>query len=65
MQYIEAYTPIPVPHIIHYNAEASGGGAGSPYIVMSKVEGAPLSSVWDEMEDDKRDAVLRQVVDIY
>lgn len=65
MQYIEAYTPIPVPHIIHYNAEASGGGAGSPYIIMSKVEGSHLSSAWREMEDDKRDAVLRQAVDIY
>ena len=30
----------------------------------SKVEGTALFSVWNEMEDDKRDAVLRQVVDI-
>ena len=65
MQYIESYTSIPVPHVIHHSAEVDGGGARSPYIIMSKAEGSPLSSMWDEMGDDKRDAVLRQVVDIY
>jgi Phosphotransferase enzyme family len=65
MQYIESHTSIPVPHVIHHSSEADGGGARSPYILMSKAEGAPLSSLWDEMADDKRDAVLRQVVGIY
>ncbi|KAF9510052.1 hypothetical protein BS47DRAFT_1373386 [Hydnum rufescens UP504] len=65
MQYIEAYTSIPIPHILHYNTEADGGGAASPYMIMTKVEGSPLCFVWDKMEDTKRDAVLRQIVDIY
>jgi hypothetical protein len=31
---------------------------------MSKVDGVPLSSLWNTMEDQLRDVVLRQVVDI-
>ena len=64
MQYLTAHTSIPVPHIIHYCIEADGGGVGSPYTLMSKVDGVPLSSVWDDMEDAKREIVLRMVVDI-
>ncbi|KIM81442.1 hypothetical protein PILCRDRAFT_501832 [Piloderma croceum F 1598] len=64
MQYIETYTKIPIPHIIHHSTDVDCPGVRSPYILMSKVDGEPLSSVWDTMEDAKRDAVLRQVVDI-
>ena len=64
MEYVQTYTHIPIPHVIHYSAEADGGGVGSPYILMSKVDGVPLSSLWDDMEDDKRDEVMRQVIDI-
>src|ERR1700734_872271 len=64
MRYVEAHTTIPVPRVIHYCPEADGGGVGSPYILMTKVDGVPLSSVWDDMEDRKRDVVLRQLVDI-
>jgi hypothetical protein len=31
---------------------------------MSKVAGVPLSSVWNDMDDDKRQVILRQVIDI-
>ncbi|KIM89456.1 hypothetical protein PILCRDRAFT_95266 [Piloderma croceum F 1598] len=64
MEYVETYTNIPIPHVIHYSAEADGDGVGSPYILMSKVHGVPLSSLWDDMEDDKRDEVMRQIIDI-
>ena len=64
MRYLTAHTSIPVPRIIHYCTEADGGGVGSPYILMSRVDGVPLSSVWDDMEDAKREIVLRMVVDI-
>lgn len=37
---------------------------GSPYILMSKVDGMPLLSVWTEMGDEKHKVVLRQVIDI-
>jgi hypothetical protein len=59
-----AHTSIPVPRVIHYCIEADGGGVGSPYIIMSKVDGVPLSSVWKDMEDAKRDILLRMVVNI-
>ena len=64
MEYIEAHINIPIPHIIHYSADFSDSGVRSPYIMMSKVDGAPLSSVWSTMEDRQRDTVLRQVVEI-
>ena len=64
MQYVRANTSIPVPHIIHHNIEVDSGGVGSPYMIMTKVDGVALSSIWDDMEDSKREVVLRQVVDI-
>ena len=64
MEYIKAHTNIPVPHIIHYSAEFKDPGVRSPYILMSKVNGVPLSSLWNTMEDQLRDVVLQQVVDI-
>ena len=64
MQYLSAHTSIPVPRIIHHSVEVDSNGIGSPYIIMTKVEGIALSSIWDDMEDSKREIVLRQVVDI-
>ena len=64
MQYVRAHTSVPVPRIIHHSVEVDSGGVGSPYIIMTKVDGVALSSIWDDMEDSKREIVLRQVVDI-
>ncbi|KAF8520306.1 hypothetical protein JB92DRAFT_3141497 [Gautieria morchelliformis] len=64
MRYVEKHTTVPVPRVIEYSAE-SKGLVGSPYIVMSKAEGVPLSTLWDDMEDEKRNILLQQVVDIF
>ena len=64
MQYVRAHTSVPVPRIIHHSVEVDSGGVGSPYIIMTKVDGVALSSIWDDMEESKREIVLRQVVDI-
>ena len=64
MRYLTTHSSIPVPRIIHHCVEADGGGVGSPYMIMTKIDGVPLSSVWDDMADDKREIVLRMVVDI-
>ncbi|KAK7471266.1 hypothetical protein VKT23_002674 [Stygiomarasmius scandens] len=62
MEYIESQTNIPIPHIIESSANAES--IGSPFILMTKVDGVPLVQVWDEMADDKRRVLLQQVVDI-
>ena len=64
MRYLTAHTGIPVPHVIHYYIKADGGGVGSPYMILAKVDGVQLSSVWDHMEDAKREIVLWMTVDI-
>ena len=63
MEYVERYTNIPVPHVYHCSSHTEGD-VHSPYILMSKVEGVQLSSVWDDMDDDKRRIILQQVIDI-
>ncbi|CAA7266320.1 unnamed protein product [Cyclocybe aegerita] len=64
MQYVLLHTRIPVPRVIAHNTERDGGGVGCPYMVMSKVEGIPLVKVWNDMDDTKREVILRQVVEI-
>jgi aminoglycoside phosphotransferase (APT) family kinase protein len=64
MRYLTAHTSIPVPRVIHYCIDADSGGVGSPYMILAKVDGVPLSSVWDDMGDAKREIVLREIVDI-
>ena len=63
MEYVATYATIPVPEVFHHSAHADGD-VRSPYILMSKVAGVPLSSVWNDMDDDKRHVILRQVIDI-
>ena len=63
MEYVERYTNIPVPHVYHCSSHTEGD-VHSPYILMSKVEGVQLSSVWDDMDEDKRRIILQQVIDI-
>ena len=64
VEYIESHINIPVPHVYHHSAHAEGD-VRSPYILMSKVEGVQLSFVWNDMDDEKRRVMLRQVIDIY
>ena len=62
MEYVREHTKIPVPRVLDYNT--SGEDIGVPYMLMSKADGVPLSSVWDVMEDEKREKVFQQVVEI-
>jgi len=63
MKYVERYTNIPLPRVCHYRAGADGD-VRSPYIPMTKVEGTPLVSVWDDIGDEKRQIVLHQVIGV-
>ncbi|KAG8957539.1 hypothetical protein FRC03_010045 [Tulasnella sp. 419] len=65
MRYVEICTKIPVPHVFDYSLGPDGDGVGSPYIIMSKVNGVPLSMLWHSMNETRRHAILAQVVEIY
>jgi hypothetical protein len=63
--YISAHTNIPVrvPHVVRH-CKADGHGVGSPDMIMTRADGVPSSSIWDDMGDSKREVVLWMVVDI-
>ncbi|KAJ3125884.1 hypothetical protein HK098_008135 [Nowakowskiella sp. JEL0407] len=61
MEYVATHTKIPMPTVIHHGVQS---GSNVPFLLMTKLEGTQLSSVWDDMVDWKREIVLRQVVDI-
>ena len=63
MQYIEKFTDIPAPRLWYYDPLFESEAAW-PYIVTDRVEGVPLSSVWEVMKDNDRQAILAQVADI-
>ncbi|KAF8886095.1 hypothetical protein CPB85DRAFT_1441988 [Mucidula mucida] len=62
MRYFDEKTTIPLPGIICYNA--SSEEAGHPYIVTTKVKGIALIEIWDDLSDERRDVILRQVAEI-
>ncbi|KAH7881939.1 hypothetical protein F5I97DRAFT_458712 [Phlebopus sp. FC_14] len=64
MEYVATYSNIPVPRIIYSCLDPELDNVRFPYVVMSKVDGVLLCTVWDEMPDDQRKIVLRQVIDI-
>ncbi|TDL17724.1 hypothetical protein BD410DRAFT_843388 [Rickenella mellea] len=65
IRYLEAHTKVPVPRVYEYNDQLDGGGVGTPYVIMSRVEGVPLQKLWREMDDHRRGLVLRQCAEIY
>ncbi|CAA7266322.1 unnamed protein product [Cyclocybe aegerita] len=64
MEYVSSHSHIPVPHVIAYSSSSDGGGIGFPYMNMSKADGTPLCSVWNEMQAEQCEVMLRQVVEI-
>ncbi|TFK41658.1 hypothetical protein BDQ12DRAFT_765143 [Crucibulum laeve] len=64
MEYIAIHSSIPIPCIVRHSIDRDGGGVGSLYILMTKVDGVPLCSVWNDMDDNKQEVVLQQVIDI-
>ncbi|KAF8880612.1 hypothetical protein CPB85DRAFT_1420852 [Mucidula mucida] len=62
MQYFKEKTTIPLPGIICYNA--SSEEAGRPYVVTTVAEGVALVEIWDDLSDERRDVILRQVVEM-
>ncbi|KAJ7599857.1 hypothetical protein C8J56DRAFT_812763 [Mycena floridula] len=62
MEYIKEHTKIPIPRVLQYSH--SHTDIGRPYILMTNVDGVALSSIWDDLADEKREKVLGQVVEI-
>lgn len=62
MQYFQENTKIPLPCIICYSTSAEE--VGRPYVVTTKAEGIALHRIWDDMSDNRRDVILRQVVQL-
>lgn len=54
---------IPVPKIYGYSAD-SDNAAGTPYILMERVQGPKLSEVWQQLGDEEVISVVRQLTQL-
>ncbi|KAH9038585.1 hypothetical protein EDB85DRAFT_2287521 [Lactarius pseudohatsudake] len=63
MEYIRTYTSIPVPTIYFYDSNPYNR-LGGEYIIMSKAEGVPLSSVYQSMSHKSLIALLNNLASI-
>lgn len=63
MEYIRAYTSIPVPTIYFYDSNPYNR-LGGEYIIMSKAEGVPLSNVYQSMSHKSLMALLNNLASI-
>ncbi|KAJ6189838.1 phosphotransferase enzyme family protein [Penicillium mononematosum] len=48
----------PAPHVYAWNSRAKSHPVGAEFIIMDKIEGVPLSEVWDTMQIQKRLKVI-------
>lgn len=63
MEYIRAYTSIPVPTVYFYDSNPYNR-LGGEYIIMSKAEGVPLSNVYQSMSHKSLMALLNNLASI-
>lgn len=53
---------IPAPKVYSWSSSASEGPVGAEYIVMEKMSGVKLATVWDNMHSQKKLEVVQQLV---
>ncbi|KAK7454031.1 hypothetical protein VKT23_011542 [Stygiomarasmius scandens] len=63
MQYVRAHSTIPVPEIYLFDA-SSENEIGMQYIVMQRIEGKHLYSMWDDLPIEHQKAVLEEIASV-
>lgn len=53
---------IPAPKVYSWNSDARGGSVGAEYIIMEKMPGIKLATVWDTMHSKKKLEIILQLV---
>ena len=61
--YIRAYSSVPVPKVIAYDS-SSENPIGFEWILLEKIEGIPLSEVWERMDFDSKSSLSREMAHI-
>ncbi|KAI5295477.1 hypothetical protein KEM52_001251 [Ascosphaera acerosa] len=61
MDFFRRVTGTPVPRVLDYSADA-GNPVGSEYIIMEKMEGVVLSSVWSKLSLDAKKRVVAKLL---
>jgi hypothetical protein len=62
LQYVKKYTSIPVPTVIHYSS--SSEALGREFILMEKMTGENLSTVWTQLNMEQKRLVLDQIAGV-
>jgi aminoglycoside phosphotransferase len=63
IDYINRHTSIPVPKVILWNDDDSE--VGCEYIVMEKIPGVNLASVWNLLSSDEQQQIITQMAEIF
>jgi aminoglycoside phosphotransferase (APT) family kinase protein len=63
MHYIRNKLHIPVPKVLAFSSD-SRNPVGSEYIIMEKIGGRSLSSLWDKLSTDARENMVSSLADI-
>jgi len=62
LRLLKSKTTIPVPTVFHFNS--SSDEIGAEYIIMEKIRGTSLSTLWDNMSLNDKKNIIEQLVDI-
>jgi len=64
MRHMRHHTPVPVPEVLAFSDDAETSVLDCEFILMTKMAGIPLRSLWPSLAADERAAYAHQVKDI-
>ncbi len=63
MKYVREHTTIPVPEIYHVNFDQQND-VGASYVIMERMPGQRLYTIWEGLSTEHKIAVMEQIADV-
>ncbi|KAF9104457.1 hypothetical protein BGX27_010082 [Mortierella sp. AM989] len=63
MEYVRSHTSIRIPAVYAWDNNATNP-VGAEYILMEKIPGVSLDTVWDRLSYEDKECIVTQVIDI-
>jgi hypothetical protein len=63
MRYVRQHTRIPTPEVYFVNFDPTNS-VGAPFVLMERMRGVHLYTIWDKLNTEHKSAVIEQIADV-